>query len=380
MQKRSENIFLMKSGKNNMFDLRHYYVPILKWKRAEQGALKALSENQKKYITPLIQFVMPKSKAGETIKDAITKFEQRLLQLPKKIIEAWGINPVFIDVSLLYTTSLKAESIKSILMTGYKLGGFFIPVIYLNDDQEIKDIACSLAKKTKSGICLRLISPDFSDLTKLNRDIDNLISSNTLMVKDIDLLVDIKEIEGNNGNKYIKYFKLSQGISNLTKWRTFIFASGSFPKNLSQCKIDEENLISRIDWKCWKEQINSKKIKRKPSFADYTIQYPIYEETYQFYHPTSSIKYTLEDYWLIMKGQRQKFGQYLAHAATLVKDKRYYGEKFSEGDKYITEKANHFSAYIKKPSVKGTGSTETWLKAGINHHLVLVANQVANLF
>ena len=66
MQQRSENIFLMKSGKNNMLDLRHY-IPILKWKRAEEGALKALREDQKKYITPLIQFVMPKNKAGETI-------------------------------------------------------------------------------------------------------------------------------------------------------------------------------------------------------------------------------------------------------------------------------------------------------------------------
>lgn len=369
----------MKNGKNNMFNLKHY-VPILKWKRAEQGALKALNENQKKNITPLIQFVMPKSKPSEEIEEVITKFEQQLPQLPKNIIDTWGISPIFIDVSLLYTTSLKTESINSILISGYKLGGFFVPVIHLNDDQKIKDAACSVAKKTRSGICLRLICPDFFDLTKLNQDISNLLSSNTLLVKNVDLLVDIKELEDNNGNKYIKYFELSQDILNLTKWRTFIFASGSFPKNLSQCKIDEENLIPRIDWKHWKEQINSKKMKRKPAFADYTIQYPIYEEAYQFYYPTSSIKYTLEDYWLIMKGQRQKFGQYLAHAATLATDSRFFGEKFSEGDKYITEKANHFPVYMKNPSVKGTGNTETWLKAVINHHLVLVANQVANLF
>jgi len=378
MQQGSENILLMKSGKNNMFNSRHY-VPILKWKRAEQGALKTLREDQKKYITPLIQFVMPKSKPDEIIENVVTKFEKQLPQLPKKLIEAWGINPVFIDVSLLYTTSLKAESIKNISLIGNKLGGVFITVIHLNDDQEIKDVACSVAKETKSGICLRLICPDFSDLTKLNQDIDNLLSSNTLMEKNVDLLVDIKEIEDNNSNKYIKYLDLSQNISNLTKWRTFIFASSSFPKNLSQCKIDEENLIPRIDWKSWKELINSKKMKRKPSFADYTIQYPIYEEVSQFFHPTSSIKYTLEDDWLIMKGQRQKFEKYLAHAALLVKDKRYYGENFSDGDKYIAEKANHFAVYIKKPSVKGTGSTETWLRAGINHHLVLVAHQVANL-
>ena len=156
MQQRSENIFLMKSGKNNMFDSRHY-IPILKWKRAEQDALKALREDQKKYITPLIQFVMPKNKPGETVENVVAKFEEQLPQLPKKIIGAWGINPVFIDVSLLYTPSLKAKSIKNISLGGYNLGGIFIPVIYLDDDQKIKDAAYSAAKEAKSGICLRLI-------------------------------------------------------------------------------------------------------------------------------------------------------------------------------------------------------------------------------
>lgn len=377
MQQRSENIFLMKSGKNNMFDSRHY-IPILKWKRAEQDVLKALREDQKKYITPLIQFVMPKNKPGETVENVFAKFEEQLPQLPKKIIGAWGINPVFIDVSLLYTPSLKAKSIKNISLGGYNLGGIFIPVIYLDDDQKIKDAAYSAAKEAKSGICLRLICPNFSDLTKLNQDIYNLLSYYRLMEKDVDLLVDIKET-GCNNIKYIKYLNLSQSILNLSKWRTFIFASGSFPRNLSKCKIDEENLIPRIDWKSWKEQINYKKVKRKPSFADYTIQYPIYEEVTQFYSPTSSIKYTLEDDWLIIKGQRRKYEHYLANAKLLVKDKRYYGKKFSYGDEYVDEKANHFEVYIKNPLIKGTGTPETWLRAGINHHLVLVAHQVANL-
>jgi len=360
-----------------MFDSKHY-IPILKWKRAEQGALKALGEDQKKYITPLIQFVMPKNKPDEQLQNVVARFKEQVLQIPEKLIEIWGLTSVFIDVSLLFTTSLKAKSIKIISLGGYKLKGVFIPVIHLHDDQEIKDATYSVAKETGSGICLRLICSDFSDLTKLNQDITNLLSSSKLLERDVDLLVDIKETE-DNGNKYTRYLDLSQNIPNLTKWRTFTFASGSFPKDLSQCKLDEENLVPRFDWRSWREQIGNKNLKRKPSFADYTIQHPIYKEATQFFHPTSSIKYTLEDEWLIMKGQRQKFDKYLASAALLVKDKRYYGENFSDGDKYIAEKAKHFATYIKKPSVKGTGSTETWLRAGISHHLVLAAHQVANL-
>lgn len=278
----------------------------------------------------------------------------------------------------MFAPSLKVKSLNIILREGYKLGANFIPVINLDDKQEIKKVAYSLVKSNRSGACLRLICSDFSDSTKLNQDIAEFLSSSGLEVKEIDLLVDIKQT-GKNGDKCAKYLNLSQGIPNLLKWRTFIFASGSFPDDLSECKLDEENLIPRIDWKSWKDYVDSRNLKRKPSFADYTIQHAIYKPDYQFFHPTSSIKYTLENEWLIMKGQRQKFELYLASTAELVKDKRFYGESFSDGDKYIVEKARHFDTYIRNPAVKGTGSTETWLRAGINHDLVLVVHQAANM-
>lgn len=358
-----------------MFDSKHY-VPILKWKRAEQGALKALEEKHKKNITPLIQFVMPRTKPEEQLADIIKRFEGQLAEVSAKIIEVWGYSPIFVDVSLLYSTALKAKALDVISREGHKLGGAFIPVIHLNDDEQIKKSALAIAKETKKGLCLRLICSNFSNVTELNQGITNLLSKG-LDEKNIDLLVDIKETE-NDGNKYAKYINLSQNISGLLKWRTFTFASGSFPVDMSGCKIDEENLIPRIDWKSWIEHIG-KKLQRKPTFSDYTIQHPIYIETTQFFPPTTSIKYALKNNWLIMKGEKQKYEKYLASAALLVKDRRFYGESFCDGDKYIAEKAKHFSVYIKNPAIKGTGSTETWLKAGINHHLSLVAHQVSIL-
>lgn len=358
-----------------MFDSKHY-VPILKWKRAEQGALKALGEKHKKNITPLIQFVMPRIKPEEQLADIIKRFEGQLAEVSAKIMEVWGCSPIFVDVSLLYSTALKAKALDVISREGHKLGCIFIPVIHLNDDEQIKKSALAIAKETQKGLCLRLICSNFSNVTELNQGITNLLSKG-LGEKNIDLLVDIKETE-DDGNKYAKYINLSQNISGLLKWRTFTFASGSFPVDMSGCKIDEENLIPRIDWKSWVEHIG-KKLQRKPTFSDYTIQHPIYIETTQFFPPTTSIKYALKNNWLIMKGEKQKYEKYLASAALLVKDRRFYGENFCDGDKYIAEKAKHFSVYIKNPAIKGTGSTETWLKAGINHHLSLVAHQVSIL-
>jgi len=360
-----------------MFDSKHY-IPILKWKRAEQGALKELSKECKINVTPLIQFVMSPYNTQDQLEDIVSRFEEQLSDIPEKVVESWGTAPVFVDVSLLFTTSLKWKSLDIISRNGYKLGGVFIPVIHLEEDQAIKKVVYSLARDCGSGICLRLICPDFTAPNKLNKTIAEIVSDSGLKEKEIDLLVDIKET-GGNGNKYIKYFNLSQTIPNLSKWRTFIFASGAFPEDLSQCRIDDENLLPRIDWQNWRKLTTDNNLRRKPAFADYTIQYPIYRDITQFYPPTTSIKYTLEEDWLIMKGQKQKYEKYLANAALLVNDNRFYGENFSLGDQYISRKAKHFETYIKNPLIKGTGSTETWLRAGINHHLTLVAHQIASL-
>ena len=119
----------------------NYYMPILKWKRAEQGAIKALPDSIKENITPLIQFVMPNYKPEEQLDDIIRRFAAHIPQLPEKLIEAWGRSQVFIDVSLLFTTSLKANSLATILSKGRGLGGNFVPVVHLNDDQAIKKAA-----------------------------------------------------------------------------------------------------------------------------------------------------------------------------------------------------------------------------------------------
>src|SRR3990172_11257549 len=153
MKLKSENISIIKSGANNMLFNSKHYVPILKWKRAEQGALKSLAEEYKQFITPVIQLVMPKYKPQDKLEDVVKKFWEQAPQIREMLIDVWGRDPIFVDVSLLFTTSLKVKSLNTILREGHKCDGFFIPVIHLNDDQEIKKTAYSLAKENKSGIC-----------------------------------------------------------------------------------------------------------------------------------------------------------------------------------------------------------------------------------
>jgi hypothetical protein len=364
-----------------MFGPKHY-VPILKWKRAEQNALEGLSNEAKEHMTPLIQFVMPKPTSSDSPEKqfewVVAKFKEKVPLIPQQIAKSWGQTAIFIDFSLLYTTSLKCDSLTRVSASGREEGVNLIPVVNLSEDSEFKKVIRSTAKEYSTGICIRLVPHDLADVAALNKEINDFLGWCGLKEADVDLVIDTKEIV--EGGSYLSYLNASQKIQNLRAWRTFIFASGAFPADLSKCKIDEENLIPRLDWENWLGQLAMKNFLRKPTFADYTIQHPIYNESSQFFYPTTSIRYTLKDDWLIMKGRKQKFELYLANAKLLVDDrKKFFGEAFSYGDKYIAEKAKHYSVYIKNPKVKGTGSTEGWLTAGINHHLVLTAHQIANL-
>ena len=340
-----------------MFGPKHY-VPILKWKRAEQSALQALSDEDKQGMTPLVQFVMPKAKSADNpekqFQSVISDFTEKIPHLAQQILKAWGTTPILVDFSLLYTTPLRVECLKTVTASGHALGMRLIPVLNLNDDAEFKKAVQATAKKHSSGVCLRLVPYDLADTVRLNAAIQTFLGGSGLTEVEIDLLVDTKEI-GANGS-YQTYVNASQKIRNLSKWRTFTFASGAFPADLSHCKLDEENFIPRRDWENWAAQLGAKNVARKPTFADYTIQHPIYKESSQFFPPTASIRYALGDAWYIMKGKKQKFEMYLAHAKLLADDQtKFCGEGFSFGDKFIADKAKHYPVYMKDPKVKGTG-------------------------
>lgn len=373
-----------------MFDLKHY-VPILKWKRAEQRALKALEDKGGDSITPLIELVMPtvslykkdeKKTQEEMFEEIVLKFkEKRTKKIPEEILQSCGTRPVFLDFSLLYegklTVQLKVDSLNKIITAGMDTGLKIIPVLNLNDDPKIKEAVCLLLEKYNQGICLRIAPSDLSDTEVLNEKIRVFLQDFNLSRENIDLLIDIKEKYG----QYLQFINAGQQIRNLSGWRNFIFASGAFPETLSECSFDEATLLPRFDWQNWLYHTKSKKVTRIPIFADYTIRTPIFNESLQYYSSTTSIKYTLEDDWLVMKGKVRRYELYLANAKLLVEDTDYfYGEKFSWGDENIAQKARHYPLYTKDPSIKGTGRNEDWIAWGISHHLILVVNQLANLF
>lgn len=366
-----------------MFDYKHY-IPVLRWKAAEKEALEKLEDKQKKFLTPLIELIMPQPseyrvKEGdiERIKtpedlfhESLEKLQVKLPDISEEILKSWGLNPVFVDLSLI-DFSLRLSGLNQILSSGVKLGLHLIPVVTLSSDSDLQANASLYAKESKNGLCLRLFRNDFK--LSPSDNINILLDKLQLPKKDTDLIIDFQITD----DKCLEIKDFIVHIPNISEWRTFTIISGTFPKDLMLFTPDM-HLIERSDWNCWLRQINSGDLVRKPAFGDYTIQHPIYAEPAPGSNPSASIRYTLFDKWIIMRGQGLRsansagHAQYPALAKLLIEREEFFGEDFSEGDSYIAKVGSDITTKV-------TGNPRTWLRAGINHHLACTASQVSNL-
>lgn len=336
-------------------------------------------------VTPLIEFIMPQSRSDgektpkELLQESIEKFSENLPGIADQVMKHWGRNAVFVDVQLI-DGSIRAETLKKILEHGKQLDIFMIPVITIipvvgfESDSQTRQVAVEFAKQSGHGLCLRITDSNFKEKS-LPKDIENFLRENAMAAKDVDMLVDFKIIDEQTSVDSL--VEKINAIPNLGDWRTFIVAGGAFPQDLSGLEKHNQHEIPRSDWVAWNNLMS--KLKRQPSFADYTVQYPIYLPQTSASNPSASIRYSLEEKWVIVRGEGLRnpkgagFKQYPAQAQILANQKDIFkGEGFSAGDDYIAEKA-------KDINTKKTGNPKTWLEAGINHHVSLVADQISNL-
>ena len=87
--------------------------------------------------------------------------------------------------------------------------------------------------------------------------------------------------------------------------------------------------------------------------------------------PATSIRYAIDDAWLIIKGKSRKYGyqQYKGLCQTLVRRDEYMGPSFSTADAYIAKCAR---------GQEKTATPTRWRRNGTNHHIQKVVQDVAN--
>ena len=376
------------------FDHTHY-VPILKGKQGEFDALQNItSAEQIKGVTPLIEIpqiaeVYPDPQSApvpsKTIDEHVTDVSENLIKAVK------NLPAIFVDGFYIETEDDLQDGsspIDSVFASLRAAQITFIPVIGMDRVEDYADSVSNAISTDNRGCCLRLVEADIDGLAELGAQISGLLQTLSIKPSDVDLLVDF-------GPKVPQKATLPLLINELpfiSEWRTFTIASSSFPADMSDVKRNSVKELERDEWTTWLSLRTKSNVKRMPTFGDYGINHPVLTDFNPFTMSMSpNIRYTDDLNYVLAKGQaqpRKKWAsdpdhperleiraqlapgvQYPKLAMIIKKHKAWKGKTFSWGDGFI-DKCSHKEC---------VGNATDWRAVGMNHHIVLTVQQIANL-
>lgn len=373
----------MVQNSSSSMNNKTHYVPIIRWKRAEQDAIKALSSDIRSYITPLIEIIPQDFQQKK--KNPPPNPSEKITIIAKDIAENCAPGVVWIDLHLIDTQLQELFIGKGVhplealgrAMREYQTSFFhdsalFVPVTALRPSKKYQSALVSLVNNDNRGVCLRLRRNDIMQPT-IYDDISQLLSLLGVEPQNVDLVVDYGFI--NTEKPSIDRMRMV--FSRLPRWRSFTVVTGTFPKDLTKYQRNDIYELDRNDWLFWLNDVrNITEFPTSPNYGDYTIQHAKYYPRLAFFEPSASVRYTSDMKYIIMKGEKPSnegassaADQYRAHSQILVERREYKRSKPSYGDDYF---------YYLSTGAK-VGRAETVLRAGINHHITHVVHQIANL-
>ena len=358
-----------------MFNHRHY-VPILKGREGEYGALQMMPAQMRDGVSPVIEIPpIPWDHAQHQPQKTI---DQHLSKVTPKIERAWGSDrTLFVD--LMWISGRERMSTGAHPMT-YNFDGArikrlqLVPVTGLTRDDDYQSACRDASARDKRGVCLRLQREDFEDGVDLAAQISGLQRSLLVPLAEMDLILDLRGIDAaDESPDESNALSMIQRMPNLDSWRSFTLAATSFPVNLMGLAPSQTSAIRRREWRLWRNIIAQLRT-RLPAFSDYAISHPQPSEVDpRLMRASASIRYTAQDTWLIFKAKNLRdygYSQFHAVCRNVLRSNEYTGPDYSWGDRYIHECAQRRVT---------SGNLTTWRKVGTSHHLALVATQIASL-
>ena len=218
----------------------NHYVPVLRWKRGEYRALKAIANDVRPWITPLIELVPVDEH----------KQDDRL----KWLAETCAGETLFLDLGLLpQGLRLHGEGPwRFVSRFCDKTGIKAVPVLDPLASTQQRQAVMAAAEHLGNSLCIRA-PRSIAGLDTLPLRVANVLSDIGTRVKDINLIVDLGPIGSRPPNPRLVYGELRD----VGSWRTFSLVGGAFPENLTAYPVGEHDL-PREDWLYWRETVFGK--------------------------------------------------------------------------------------------------------------------------
>lgn len=350
------------------------YIPCLRWKLGEYQALIKLSTNVRRMIKPLIDV----AEIGFDFEEQTDSksIDEHLQNFAKKVKEKWGIEECYIDLHLIDPSERMANGTHPVkfVFDDLRLKGVqAVPVTGINQDPQWQDAIQNSVHQDDCGICFRISLEDALNPT-LDNKITELLNKFSRKPEQCDLIIDEAAPNFEPIDGFVGFLEtIIKKLPYLNTWRTFGLIGTSLPASLSSLGVGTF-IIPRYEWQAYKKLIIHLKSSgiRIPTFGDYAINRPeVLKVDQRFLKTRANIRYSINDNWYILRGQKiRDFSECKDLCSTIVSSKFYFGTGFSAGDKYIIDCSQGNAS---------TGNHPTWRWVGTNHHLTLVAQDVANL-
>lgn len=352
------------------------YVPSIRWRMGEYGALSQLDARVKECVVPFvtipaIEYDFEEEKPKTSVQDHVEPFVRRLTS--KWGAAAWvGVHDMIAketmadgsDVFTYVFNELRSEL----------LFAWAVPAIPLCADARVVRSVAAIISHDKRGLGLSI---RLEDLMRgdVNSRLNTLSADMDIDETAIDLFIDLA------APSFEPYCEFATSltdrvatINNLDRYRNFILLSTAWPESNASIRVGMSD-IERHDWLFYKVLVESHLGDlRHPSFGDYTVVHPAFRAVdMRTIKSAGKLVYTDSDRWWIRKGVafRDHPEQMHEHCATLSKMAIFKGASYSQGDEYIRDCAIQ----------KVTASNLTrWKQVAINHHITHVVDDLASFF
>ena len=331
--------------------MSYNYLPIIKWKKGEQDALKNLEVHYVKFC-PIIEIV-----------------EECTPDVFFTTLSEYFNYPTYFDVSRLgsetlnnFITYLIENNIKS------------YPVLYADNlvNNSIKNLPDTFS--VRIPIPVDFEGPTFEEILDVLSSYDD---------HEINLILDAGEvIETRMANSTFESYCriISENIDKLCEFENIIICLTSFPEQLN-INSGDDIAYKRFDILIFKkivENFKNSKLNGKIQYSDYGVT-KFTETEHDFskmkYGILPKVKYTTKTQYIVKKGEKDRRNNIFTRsyndiAREIVNSEYYFGQQYSYGDKCIYDKATEPNA--------GPGNSQQWVTYCANHHFTVLMEQLSN--
>jgi len=224
------------------------------------------------------------------------------------------------------------------------------------------------------GLAIRLTREEF-ERGGLAANLARFMATHDLEHAATDLIVDLGPVDDMIAPGVMAFAEaFLADVPDHPRWRTLTISACAFPRGMGGLDRHSHDFVDRIDWIAWRDGLRARReeLQRLPTFSDGAIQHPVGVEGFNpaTMQASASVRYTLPERWLRIKGQglRTKSGrlQFPTLANRLVYGdlrEHYAGPDHCEGCQLIKRAAD---------GAPKLGSLEAWRKLGTVHHLTVV--------